>query len=171
MEDERTSCMRIVNISLQNLSAATQSWVETVKSALKTQETQGDHSRCFGCRLGVLQHYFISKLITLELVRSGPNSVCSTDRFAEEVIWFLDVVYPRLLRIGAATSQSGGSILSLGLFRDLCRSGPRIYEARSIQTRDRFVQQVNQCAPVSQGARRSTYAVFSGAGRGARTRE
>ncbi|KAF8139773.1 peptidase family C50-domain-containing protein [Boletus edulis] len=116
-EDERTNCMRMVNLSLQNLSVVTQSgWkfalegTKNARNASANTSKVDDATRTARKALGRLRGIapddidveraacsITGKLITLELY--------------EEAIQFLGDMHPRLLRI-AATGQSSDEIPS-----------------------------------------------------------
>ena len=101
-EDERTSCMRMVNLSLQNLSTMTQSgWKYTrgeTKDARNTNANASKVDEATRTARKALERLreitpddldveraacsITGKLVTLELVRGGPWAAANNDDFA-----------------------------------------------------------------------------------------
>ncbi|KAG9309980.1 peptidase family C50-domain-containing protein [Chiua virens] len=111
-EDERTTCMRAVNLSLQTLSEATQSgWkftpegTKNARNANTTARKVDDATKTAKKALQGLREISPDDL-DVERAACGITGKLITLEMYEEAVQFLKDMHPRLLRI-AATDQSG----------------------------------------------------------------
>ncbi|KAF8556865.1 hypothetical protein OG21DRAFT_1495257 [Imleria badia] len=116
-EDERTTCMRMVNLALQNLSTVTQSgWKSTPEDTKNARNTNANASKVDDATKTARKALERLREITpddLDVERAAcsiTGKLIALELY-EEAIQFLDAMHPRLLRI-AATGQSASEIPS-----------------------------------------------------------
>ncbi|KAH0826731.1 cysteine peptidase C50 [Lanmaoa asiatica] len=112
-EDEKTSCMRMVNLSLQNLSTVTQlGWKFTPEDTKNAHNANPNASKVDDAMRTAKKALERLRQITpddldVERAACSITGKLITLELYEEAINFLDTMYPRLLR-AAAPGQSGG---------------------------------------------------------------